>query len=98
MRTPTTGWSNQHGMGLHACSYANWKQQWIRKEHKPWPSTCSVKGCKNPATAGAHVRHPEIHGGAVVPVCEACLRRGGLFTLKEGITVSGVIECETDPS
>lgn len=96
MRTPTTGWSNQHGMGLRACNDASWKQHWIRKERKPWPSTCSVKGCTHPASAGAHVRHPEIPGGGVVPVCASCLQRGGLFTLKEGVTVSDVIEWDED--
>jgi hypothetical protein len=97
MKIPSTGWSNKKSKIERHCQCGSWKQHWINETEKPWPATCSILGCSNKPTVGAHITHTAIKGEKIVPMCDSCSAAIGTFTLKGGVTVpSGnkTITCE----
>jgi hypothetical protein len=54
---------------------------------KSWPSTCSIEGCTNKATLGAHIYNPNVSGEQIVPACDSCNKLSDEFSLKGSITL-----------
>lgn len=77
----TTGWKNKKGTGDRTCRCGSWKQHWLNYSHHPWPKYCSVRGCFNAPTLGAHVINPRIAGEMIIPMCDACNRKSESFDL-----------------
>jgi hypothetical protein len=97
MKIPSTGWSNKKSKVERLCKCGTWKQHWINEAEKPWPATCSIQGCPNKPTVGAHITNTAIAGEKIVPMCDSCAAAIGTFTLKGEVTVpSGnkAITCE----
>ena len=84
MSLPSKGWKNKSGTGNRACSCGTWKQHWINFSHKKWPSQCSVIGCTNVPTLGAHVYHSNVEGERIVPMCNLCNQKNDEFSLRDG--------------
>lgn len=95
MNIPTTGWSNKVGTQDRACGCGTWKDHWVKYSEKSWPTVCSVNGCSSRATVGAHVINGAVKGERIVPMCDACNKRSGTFTLKGGISVPSANRSET---
>lgn len=89
------GWKNKKGTGVRSCNCGSWKQHWINSSGKTWPSECSVKGCTNKATLGAHIINSNVSGEKIVPACDSCNKLTGEFSLKGGITVVSANKSET---
>jgi hypothetical protein len=89
MGISTTGWSNKNGTKDRTCTCGTWKNHWVNHNHGKvaWPQACSVAGCWEEATLGAHVIHPEVQGERIVPMCTGCNSLTGRFSLKEKIYV-----------
>ncbi len=80
----TEGWSNRIGTAELDCVCGSWRQHWVNHSGESWPSQCSVLGCTNPATVGAHIVQPAVTGVRIAALCDACNKRSGTFTLKDG--------------
>lgn len=80
-------WKNKGGTGKRTCKCGSWKNHWLKFSKKPWPSQCSVYGCTNPPTLGAHIINTNVIGEKIVPMCESCNKLSGVFDLKGGITL-----------
>ena len=78
----TENWRNKNGTKDRNCKCGSWKQHWINYSGKSWPTFCSVKGCANFATLGAHVYNPDVSGEKIIPMCESCNKLSGAFSLK----------------
>ena len=87
MALPCEGWKNKSGTAERSCLCGTWKQHWINNSGKTWPSTCSVAGCSNAATLGAHVYNADVTGEKIVPMCDSCNKRNDEFSLKGGVTL-----------
>ena len=87
MTLPNKGWKNKSGTANRSCSCGSWKNHWINNSEKAWPSECSVWGCTNKATLGAHVINSEVSGERIVPVCDSCNKLSGEFTLGKATLV-----------
>lgn len=85
MSITAKGWKNKGGTGSRSCKCASWKNHWINNSDKAWPSTCSVLGCSNSATLGAHVFNTSVTGERIMPACNSCNKLSGVFDLKGGI-------------
>lgn len=90
-----TGWKNKAGTAYRACKCGSWKEHWKNFSNKVWPSTCSVNGCNNTPTLGAHVINPNVIGERIVPMCDSCNNRSESFTLKGGITCPSANKTKT---
>ena len=90
-----TGWKNKIGTGLRDCSCGTWKQHWINYANKEWPSSCSVNGCCNVPTLGAHIINSDVTGEKIVPMCDSCNGLGETFTLKGGVTLPSANTSDT---
>ena len=55
MTITAEGWANKKGTSDKTCGCGTWKEHWLNNCSKSWPKTCSVKGCSNVPTLGAHV-------------------------------------------
>lgn len=95
MDMPTNGWSNKKGTSDRGCTCGPWKQHWINFSRNTWPSTCSVSGCSNPATLGAHVINSSVTGEQIVPMCDSCNKLSSSLTLKSGVGVVSANKSET---
>lgn len=95
MSIPTIGWSNKGGTIDRACKCGTWKQHWINFSKKQWPANCSVEGCSNKPTLGAHVINPTVIGERIVPMCDSCNSLSGTFTLKGSISVPSANKSQT---
>lgn len=87
MALTASGWKNKKGTGERSCKCGSWKQHWINKSGKSWPEKCSVLGCNNSATLGAHVINSEVSGEYIIPACDSCNKLSSEFNLKGGITL-----------
>jgi hypothetical protein len=87
MTLPTSGWQNKGGTSGRSCKCGTWKQHWINSSSKSWPATCSILGCSNPATLGAHVFNNNVTGERIVPACDSCNHLSSQFNLKGGVTL-----------
>lgn len=85
MSITATGWKNKKGTALRSCKCESWKKHWINCSGREWPKTCSVLGCSNDATLGAHIynTNPEVTGEYIIPACDECNKRSEKFSLKE---------------
>ncbi len=87
MEVTASGWKNKGGTGGRSCNCGSWKQHWINSSGKSWPKECSILGCSNNATLGAHIINSSVSGEKIVPACDSCNKLTGEFTLKGGITL-----------
>lgn len=85
MKLPVSNWKNKAGTGTRTCICGSWKQHWLNFSNKPWPAACSVKGCDNAPTLGAHIYNPDVSGEYIVPMCPECNKLTSSFSLK-GVT------------
>ena len=81
------GWKNKSGTSGRSCSCGSWKNHWINNSSKSWPSSCSVSGCTNGATLGAHVINANVTGERIIPACDSCNKRSDEFDLKGNVTL-----------
>jgi len=95
MSIPASGWSNKGGTSARSCNCGTWKQHWINFAKKQWPATCSVQGCSNAPTLGAHVINKSVTGERIVPMCDSCNGLSSTFTLKGSISVPSANTAET---
>ena len=82
-----TGWKNKKGTSVRSCNCGTWKQHWINYSEKTWPEICSVEGCTNKATLGAHIYNSKVTSEKIVPACDSCNKRDEAFDLKSGVTL-----------
>lgn len=87
MGLPCKGWKNKSGTSDRSCSCGSWKQHWINNSGKEWPTYCSVDGCSNRATLGAHIYNSNADGEWIAPMCESCNKINREFSLKGKITL-----------
>lgn len=88
---PTFGWKNKAGTSTRSCSCGSWKEHWKKHTGQSWPRVCSVNGCGNAATLGAHIFNPSVTGERIVPTCDSCNKNDGQFSLKNGVRVSDAV-------
>lgn len=81
------GWKNKVGTQYRECNCGSWKQHWINNSGREWPDKCSVAGCNNTATLGAHVYNKNVSGEKIIPACDSCNKKTGEFSLKSGVTL-----------
>jgi hypothetical protein len=95
MSLPADGWKNKAGTGNRSCRCGSWKQHWINATGKSWPKKCSIAGCDNDATLGAHIVNSKVSGGKIAPACDSCNKLSGEFSLKGGVTLVSANKQET---
>lgn len=78
-------WKNKNGTSSRTCNCGTWKQHWVNNSGKPWPDSCSILGCNNSASLGAHVINKDVTGERIVPFCDSCNQLANEFDLKGGI-------------
>lgn len=88
-------WKNKNGTAERTCSCGTWKQHWINYSGKSWPAICSVSGCTNKPTLGAHVINSEVLGEKIVPMCDSCNKLTGCFDLKDKTPLVSANKSET---
>lgn len=76
-----TGWKNKKGTAERACLCGTWKKHWLNFSGETWPRVCSVDGCWNEPTLGAHVINANVTGEQIVPMCASCNNLSGSFNL-----------------
>ena len=81
------GWKNKKGTGERSCKCGSWKQHWLNFSNKDWPDTCSIYGCNNSATLGAHIFNSKVSDEYIVPACDSCNKMDIEFNLKGGTTL-----------
>ena len=86
MSITAIGWKNKGGTGTRSCKCGSWAQHWVNYSGKSWPATCSVSGCFNTPTLGAHIINPSVTGEKIVPMCDSCNGLSDSFTLKGNTT------------
>lgn len=87
MTLKAEGWKNKKGTSNRSCNCGSWKQHWINCSGKSWPAKCSISGCTNTATLGAHIINSDVSGEYIVPACDSCNKLDSEFNLKGGITL-----------
>jgi len=88
-------WKNKVGTSSRNCNCGSWKQHWINNASQQWPNSCSIKGCNNSATLGAHIINTNVTGERIVPACDSCNQLENEFNLKGGITVVSANKAKT---
>ena len=66
---------NINGTAKLKCNCGTWKKHWENVTGSKWPKKCGVKGCKNGAEVGAHVKYDDGRTGDhwyILPMCRAC--------------------------
>lgn len=95
MGVSNAGWKNKSGTSDRDCTCGTWKDHWIAFSGKEWPEKCSVFGCDNKATLGAHVFHADVTGERIVPMCSSCNRINVEFNLKGGTGIPSASPIKT---
>ena len=95
MSITAVGWKNKGGTGARACKCGSWAQHWVNYSNRSWPATCSVEGCTNKSTLGAHIINPNVIGEKIVPMCDSCNKLTDNFNLKGGIVLPSANILET---
>ena len=95
MDVTAENWKNKAGTSGRSCSCGSWKQHWENFSGEKWPSHCSVLGCGNEATVGAHIYNADVQGEQIVPMCDACNQRTDAFDLKDRTTLVSANKSET---
>ena len=65
---------NITGTAKLKCNCGTWKKHWKNWTGYKWPKKCGVKGCKNDAEVGAHVKYDDGRTGNhwyILPMCRA---------------------------
>ncbi|MFA5044734.1 MAG: hypothetical protein WC542_02240 [Paludibacter sp.] len=93
MGLPAENWKIEDGSVGKECQCGSCKQHWINNTGKLWPGTCSVFGCHNTATVGAHIMNEEVEIAQIAPFCDSCNHLTKVFTLKEGVIVVRAAKC-----
>ena len=88
-------WKNKSGTGERSCSCGSWKQHWLNFSGESWPPRCSVVGCSNTPTLGAHVFNTDVDGEKIVPMCDSCNKKTVPFDLKDGVILVNANKSET---
>lgn len=83
----TDNWKNKGGTGQRTCRCGSWAKHWLKFSNKKWPASCSVRGCSNYPTLGAHIYNPNEVGEWIVPMCDTCNKRTDPFDLKDSVTL-----------
>ena len=87
MNVPSSGWKNKDGTAARRCRCGSWKEHWIVVSGLNPPNDCSVLGCGNDASLGAHVIHEEVRGEWIILSCDACNQRSDVFQLKDEVVL-----------
>lgn len=87
MTLPCKGWKNKVGTSDRSCTCGSWKQHWKNISGEEWPTFCSVDGCYNKATLGAHIYNSNASGEWIAPMCDSCNKLSGEFSLKRETTL-----------
>ena len=90
-----SNWKNKNGTSNRSCNCGTWKNHWINNSGKSWPKECSVEGCSNTPTLGAHIINSSVSGEKIAPFCDSCNKLSGTFNLKGGITVVSANKSDT---
>lgn len=80
-------WKNKGGTGDRKCKCGSWKAHWKNNTTKSWPSKCSISGCDNSSSLGAHVINSDVSGEWIIPACSSCNQKESEFDLKGEITL-----------
>ena len=88
-------WKNKSGTSKRSCACGSGKQHWLNFSRKCWPDQCSVFGCTNIPTLGAHVINAAVDGERIVPMCDSCNKMVDSFDLKIGVTLVKANKNET---
>lgn len=95
MSITANGWFNKKGTKDRNCSCGSWKDHWINFSNKQWPNKCSVNGCSNIPTLGAHIQNSNVNGEKIIPMCDSCNKLSTLFNLDGGVTLVSANKAET---
>lgn len=95
MSVTADNWSNKNGTSDRTCKCGTWKEHWMNFSNKAWPITCSVKGCTNKPTLGAHVINQSVAGEKIIPMCNSCNGISGTFGLIGGVNLPSANIAET---
>ncbi|HET9569784.1 MAG TPA: hypothetical protein VFP20_00020 [Bacteroidales bacterium] len=95
MEVTSKNWKNKFGTSERNCRCGTWKQHWINNSREEWPSQCSILGCGNSATLGAHIINKNVSGELIVPACDSCNKLTSEFDLKGDITLISANKSET---
>jgi len=80
-------WANKAGTSSRKCSCATWIDHWLNFSNCGLPQSCSVFGCSNPPTLGAHVFHPNVEGEQIIPMCISCNNNPEYFDIKSNAVI-----------
>jgi len=87
MSLPAENWIPVRETKNIFCKYESMKNHWIKVSGKEWPGICSVSGCNNPATIGAHLVNKVVKAEIIIPLCDACYQVNKELNLKSGTTI-----------
>lgn len=85
MKITNKNWKNKVGTSNRSCKCKTWKQHWLNGSNNSWPNVCSISGCSNTPTLGAHIINSNVSGERVIPACDSCNKLSDEFNLKEGV-------------
>lgn len=85
MELTAKNWKNKKGTSNRSCNCGSWKQHWINNSAIVWPKKCSIFGCINDASLGAHIYNSSVSGEKIVPACDSCNKQDKEFNLKGGV-------------
>lgn len=77
-------WKNKNGTSDRECACGSWRKHWENFSKISFPEKCSVKGCPEKASLGAHVINNSVSGEWIAPLCASCNKRSDEFYLKPG--------------
>jgi len=75
-------WANKSGISNRKCACGTWLDHWLNFSGRGWPASCSVFGCSNEPTLGAHIYHPRETGEQIAAMCHSCNMNTDQFDLK----------------
>lgn len=78
-------WKNKSGTGERKCRCGSWKDHWCNFSGEDWPKICSVHGCTNKPTLGAHIYNSSDKSEYIVPMCDSCNKNSDDFFLRKDV-------------
>jgi hypothetical protein len=97
MIVPLDGWKNKNGTSRRSCTCGSWKDHWHRSTLISGDLECSVAGCGNRATLGAHIIHKVVLGEWIILACTSCNGMTTNFSLKQEtllVSANRELSCE----
>lgn len=88
-------WKNKKGTGERICRCGSWARHWVNFSEQPWPDYCSVEGCYEKASLGAHVYQPPSKEEYIIPMCDDCNHKTDLFDLKSDVILVSANKSKT---